>query len=134
MTLPATVVVGALVLVVGLVWVLVPPFPAPGTLMDRPLSALTKQLGPPRELMPQGPSPLRLGKSVAWEKSRGIAFWTLQADWTEEPVDPLRTPDMVSRCLRLKWAPEWLGVVLFLPCEAVGRARVMASNNRWRGP
>ena len=132
MTLRAVGIVGLLVAVMGLVWVLVPPFPSPGTLLDKSLQALTMQLGPSHEVAPPMPAPLRAGKTVAWLKSRGIAVWEVQADWTTPSADSLSPPDMVSRCLRLKWAPAWTGVLL--PCEAVARARVMASNNRWRGP
>ena len=132
MTLRAVGIVGLLVVLAGLVWVLVPPFPSPETLLDKSLQALTMQLGSSVEVTLPVPAPLRGGKTIGWEKSRGIAVWELQADWTKPPADPQLPPDMVSRCLRIKWAPAWVGVLL--PCQAVARARVMASNNRWRGP
>jgi hypothetical protein len=122
----------AAIVVAGLVWVLVPPFPSPRELLDDSLPDLTMQLGAAHEVTLSVPAPLRSWKTVAWEKSRGIAVWELQADWSRPPVDPLSPPDMVSRCLHVRWAPALEGVVL--PCEAVARARVMASNNRWRGP
>ena len=133
MTGRALVGVGAAILVAGLVWILVPPFPPPATLLDIPLTALTEQFGPSRDSVEEVRAPPRSAKSVVWERSRGIAYWTLQADWSKPTIELSGPPDMVSRCLHLRWAPEWVAVLL-LPCETVAKARVMASNNRWRGP
>ena len=132
MTISAAVIVGAFVLVIGLAWVLVPPFPSPETLINSSLTALTGRFGPPHDLPPETPAPLRSAKSVAWTRSRVVAVWMLQADWNKAPPNPVAHPDMVSRCLRVSWAPDWLGA--FLPCKAVVIGQVMASNNRWRGP
>jgi hypothetical protein len=132
MTGRSAVAIVAVIILLGLVWVLVPPFPAPADLIDKSPQALTMQLGSSHDVALAVPAPLRPWRTVAWEKSRGIAVWELQANWARAPADPLSPPDVISRCLRVSWAPAWADVVL--PCEAVARGRVMASNNRWRGP
>jgi len=122
----------ALVLFGVVALTLIPPFPSPGNLINKSPEALAMQFGSSHEDTLPLPAPLRPWKTIAWEKSRGFGVWELQASWAKAPADPLSPPDMVSRCLRVKWAPAFAAVVL--PCEAVARGRVMASNNRWRGP
>ena len=137
MTRSAAVLLGAVVVLASAaVWVLVPPFPSAETLMDRPLPALVKQFGAPQEaVLPSWlPTRLRPARSVEWVVSRGVAVWTLGASWNKPSTDFDVRPDSVSRCLRLRWVPEWTSVVLFLPCDFVARGSIMASNNRWRGP
>jgi len=136
MTIRSTVPIGAVILLLALAWVLVPPFPSPSELIDKSRQALTTQLGSSHEVAMLVPEPLRSKirgwKTIGWEKSRGIAIWELEATWTRTPDDPLSLPDMVSRCLHLRWAPD--PASFFLPCDTVMRGWVMASNNRWRGP
>jgi len=124
--------IAAVIVLLGLVWVLVPPFPSPNTLIDKSLPALTMQFGSSHEVTLSVPAPVHPWKTVAWEKPRGIATWQFRATWTRAPADPLAPPDMVSRCLHINGAPALADLVL--PCEAIFRGRVMASNNRWRGP
>ena len=131
MTRRTSVAVGALLLLSGgLFWILVPPFPAPRSLLDSSLPALTRQFGPPRDVAMAAPMAARGGKALGWEASRGIAFWALDVYF---PVNSALRPDMVSRCLHPRWVPDWVGIALFLPCDTVAKSRVMASNNRWRG-
>jgi hypothetical protein len=92
--------VGALLLVIGVIWVFVPPFPSPRGLVDLSLLDLEREVGLPKESTPF---------SVTWYRSRGIAFWTLQADWYKGQVITSSRPDWVARCLRFKWVPEWVG-------------------------
>ena len=113
-------------------WTLIPPFPPPSTLIDQSPQALAMQLGAPHEIASPVPAPQRPWRTIAWEKSRGIATWEVQAEWGSAPDDPLSPPDMVWRCLRVTWASVLAAVPL--RCETVMRGRVMTSNNRWRGP
>jgi hypothetical protein len=118
MTVRAAVVVSALVLL--LVWVLVPPFPRPETLLNSSLPALTKQFGPAHDstLPPISGSSVT---SVAWDRPRLVATWTLQAAWmTRHAADAAAQPDSVLRCLR--WAPQSLDVRI--PCDVSYSARV----------
>ena len=110
------------VLIVGwLAWTLMPAFPSPETLMLRPLEALTKDLG----------APARVGaSSVVWEKSRGLGLWSLRAQW-RSAANLQMHPDTVSRCFRIRWAPEQSS---FCQASAWLRTHVMASNFRWSGP
>ena len=133
MTRRTAVVAAAMIVSGGLAWILVPPFPRPETLLSSSLPALTKQFGPPDQIMRKLTSDKRSVTSVAWVTSRGIAFWTLQVDWSASLVNPTARPEGVSRCLRPRLLPEWVGVVLFLPCGAAVNGRVMASNNAWSG-
>jgi len=122
-------ILGASVLALGLMWVLVPPFPSTKVLIRSSWAALTQEFGIPQELPPEGAGRWHPAKSVVWKRSRGIAVWTLEAAWNKAPVDSGATPDMVSRCLL--WEPHWWDA--HFPCDAASMARVMASNNRWRG-
>src|SRR5271170_1593192 len=123
MTWIAAVLVGTLVLVAAVIWVLIPPFPPPRTLLNSSLPTLIQRLGTPREVVL--PVPLRPAKLLEWAESRGVAFWTFQAVWQNPPADPTAHPDYVTRRLRLRGAPDWLNIILFLPCEAVFRARIL---------
>jgi hypothetical protein len=131
MTAKVVLILGA-VLVGGCVWMLVPAFPAPERLIDSSLIDLTNRFGPGREITPDSRAFYRPAKSVAWDKTRGIALWTLRADWYHAPKGPVAHPDSVSRCMRLIWGSESLSD--FLPCEVVATARVMASNYRLERP
>jgi hypothetical protein len=134
MNLRVSAAVGIAALAGALLWILVPPFPAPTMLLDVSLTDIADRLGPPIDMSQEGPQELRSAKSVGWVKSRGIATWTLRADWSNSGADRYSHPDMVFRCLRLRWLPETVSVLLMLPCEAVTRGRIMASNLRWSGP
>ena len=114
------------VLVAGSVWVLLPPFPPAAELIRKSLSELTAQLGAPSQVKSDVPAPLRAARSVIWAKGRGVADWVVQADWSQLSFDDSSHPDAVSRCLRLRWVSEGVGVVLFLPCEYVTEGRVFA--------
>ena len=113
-------------------WVLTPPFPEPRHLIDMPIASLSNHFGPPIELTPERIDP-RFATSLLWERPRGVARWTLRADWYAGPEGPMPNPDSVTRCLHLNWGPDWLGVVLFLPCTTLARAQVATSNMRWSG-
>ena len=117
MTGCAAVGVVVLVLAAGLIWVLVPPFPSPETLLGKPLGALATQFGPAREVASQTPAAARWGKAVAWEKSRGVAVWTLEADWRKTPEGDSARPDMVSRCLKPR-SGDRIGWEWFCSCPA----------------
>jgi hypothetical protein len=100
-------------------WILTPPYPTPGELIDSSLSALTARLGPPAGEIPR----IHPGRSFAWQKSRLFAVWTLRADWNSPSPGAMTPADDVSRCLRIEWVAAWANVML--PCKAVSRARVM---------
>ena len=134
MTARASILTCVLALAVGLVWILVPPFPPPRALLYSSLPSLTQRFGAPLDASAELPAELRPARAAAWKKYRGIAVWTLEAGWTRAPADATAHPDIVARCLRLRWLPEWASVVLFLPCDSVVMAQVMASNHRWRVP
>jgi hypothetical protein len=121
----------AALLAFGLAWVLVPPFPSPDLLLNTPLPELTKRFGVPRAAAPQQiAGSLDAVKAVAWDRSRLVATWTLQADWVRwHGRDPAAHPDSLLRCLR--WAPP---INILAPCDGAYTAQVMASNNRWRDP
>jgi hypothetical protein len=80
---------------------LTPPFPAPDALMGDSYSELVVALGPPTDSIPT--------KFVAWQKSRGVAIWTLEVGYGTAPIDQAATPGHVSRCL---WV-DWAGVSIF---------------------
>jgi hypothetical protein len=119
----AVAVSAALALAAMCAWMLIPPFPAPTALIDNSPSSLTSKFGPPTGSIAISPVPWHPANSVAWEKSRGVAVWSLQADWQRVSTDPMAYPDSVSRCLRILW------VNLSLQCDVVARARVMAPNH-----
>jgi len=125
---------GASVLVPVWLSILAPPFPPPATLLHTSLPGLVERLGTPRDVILPVPEPIRPAKSVEWAVARGVAVWTFRAVWAKAPAEPRAHPDYVSRCLRLRATPDWVSTILFLPCDAVFEGRVMASNNRWRGP
>jgi hypothetical protein len=102
----------ALVLLAVSAWVLIPPFPPPAALMDTSFAALTARLGYPTGSIPT--------KFVVWEKSRGIAVWSLEVGYDSATVAPMELPHSVSRSLWFKWA----GVSV--PYGYATRARVMA--------
>ena len=130
MKVRAVAALSVLALVVALTWILIPPFPTPMALIGSSLASLTAQLGSPREVTLDVPAPLRPAQSVEWSKTRVVAIWTVQADWQKAPASDSAHPDMVSRCLRPRGAPEWVRIVLFLPCDTVFEGRVTVSNNR----
>jgi hypothetical protein len=120
--------VAAVVVILVLVTVVrsvTPPFPSPGSLLDKSYGAIVAELGAPADIDPNAKwSPkLRSGKSVAWVKSWPFAVWTLQIDYRSTSFGPEARPDSVSRCLESKWS--WVNWVL--PCEAIFRARVKVS-------
>ena len=97
----------ASMLLLGSLWVLVPPFPSPDTLVGSSLPTLKSQLGSPQwELTLKRRSDIIPAQSVLWEKSRGVATWRLGASWNDLPVDPMAHPDFVDRTLIFKWGPE----------------------------
>jgi hypothetical protein len=118
MSLRSTISIGAApILLAALAWVLIPPFPSPAALMDTSFAALTAQLGRPAGSIPT--------KFVVWQKSRGIAVWSLEAGYDTATVDATALPKYVSRIL---WV-EWTGISV--PFGYAARARVMAPNNRF---
>jgi len=114
-----------IVVLVALVWSFPPPFPTPGSLLDKSYVAIAAQLGAPADIDQNAklPSALRSGKSVAWVKGWPFAAWTLQIDYRLTSFGPEARPDSVSRCLESKWS--WVN--WFLPCEAIFRARIRVS-------
>jgi hypothetical protein len=132
--LRAVVVMAVLILVIRAALVVAPPFPAATTLIREPLRELATELGPPEEMTENVPAHLPASKSWVWSRSRVIAYWTVEADLPHGTVGDSSHPISVLRCLRLKWVPEWVGVMLFLPCDAVMEAHIVASNFRWSGP
>jgi hypothetical protein len=102
----------AATIVTASVWLLTPPFPAPDALITRSYSDLVVVLGPPTGSIPN--------KFVSWQKSRGIAIWTLEAGYGVSPIDRRATPGQVSRCLWIDWA----GVSILCRMAVVGRAAV----------
>jgi hypothetical protein len=74
-------------------WLLIPPFPPPATMMDETYATLTGKLGTPTGAIPT--------KFVAWERSRAIEVWSLEAGFGSAPIDPHEHPGHVSRCLRI---------------------------------
>jgi hypothetical protein len=115
------IVAGALILI-GMVWVLVPPFPRADTLLSKSLPELREQLGAPEASGEAALASSFLAKSVVWTKRRGLADWTVRADWLRG--DATGHPSTVSRCLRLRWLPEAVSVFLLLPCDTAMEARV----------
>jgi hypothetical protein len=92
------------------VWVLIPPFPSPPALVGKPSSALVSLLGPATGALPD--------KFVAWEQSRGVAVWTLEASYIAWPVDPDSVTTGIKRCLWIKWA----GISVLCQRAVVARA------------
>jgi hypothetical protein len=101
----------AVTIIAASVWVLTPPFPAPEALITRPYSDLLVALGPPVGSIPT--------KFVAWQKSRGIAIWTLEAGYGMAPINQRATPGRVSRCLWIDWA----GVSILCRRAVMGKSR-----------
>src|SRR5271154_2554373 len=58
-------------------WVLIPPFPSPEIAVNDSFATLTEKLGPPVGSIPT--------KFVAWQRSRGVAVWSLQAEYRSAP-------------------------------------------------
>jgi hypothetical protein len=97
MSLRSTASIGAaLVFLAASAWVLIPPFPSPAALMDTSFASLTARLGHPTGSIPT--------KFVVWEKSRGIAVWSLEVGYDTVSVDPTALPHAISRSLWVKWA------------------------------
>lgn len=65
-------------------------------MMDDTYAILTGKLG-----LSAGSIPT---KFVAWERSRVIAVWSLEAGLSSVPLDPREHPEHVSRCLWVPWA------------------------------
>jgi hypothetical protein len=78
-------------------WSMVPPFPSPDTLAASSRSAMENHYGVPTAGRAIGAT------SAAWETSRGIAVWSVRASWT---THPLGIPNVVWRCVRLRWTPD----------------------------
>jgi hypothetical protein len=114
-----------ILVLVTLVRSVTPPFPSPGSLLDKSYAAIDAELGAPADIDPNAkwPPKLRSAKSVAWVKPWPLAVWTLQIDYRLTSFGPEARPDSVSRCLESKWS--WVNWVL--PCEAIFRARVKVS-------
>lgn len=104
-------------LLVVLIRSVLPPFPDPDSLLDKPYAAILSELGKPGDFDPNAkwPAALNPAKSVAWVKPWLFATWKLQIDYTRTPFSPQAHPDGASRCLESRW--EWLSWVL--PCDAV---------------
>jgi hypothetical protein len=102
----------ALVILGASAWVAIPPFPPPAALMDTSFAALTARLGHPTGSIAT--------KFVVWEKSRGIAVWSLEVGYDSATLAPMELPHSISRSLWFKWA----GVSI--PYGYATRARVMA--------
>jgi len=102
-----------------MIWTLIPPFPASPLLLDEPLSSLTRRFGPPNVIGPTSAVPWHPSRSLAWEKSRGIGIWILQADWGKALPTATTHPDSVSRTLRV------LGANLPFSGDAAVRATVL---------
>jgi hypothetical protein len=115
----------ALVLAVVLGWSLVPPFPAPGTVTMTSRSALDARFGAPNVPTLDSDAPFPHAMSLSWERSRGVAVWSLRAYWRNAAVDDDAHPDGTSLCFRIRWAPEQSSLCLE---SLVLKARVMASN------
>jgi hypothetical protein len=114
MLLRSTALIGAgVVFFAASAWVLIPPFPSPAGLMDLSFTYLTARLGPPTGSIPT--------KFVVWEKSRGIAMWSLEVGFDTATVDPTALPQNISRRLWVKWAG------LSVPYGYAVRARVSGS-------
>lgn len=82
-------------------WTLISPFPSSRVLLDEPLPALSARFGPPNGSVPTSAVPWHPAKSLAWEKSRGIAVWTLEVDWDKTSPSPTTPPAFVSQSLRI---------------------------------
>jgi hypothetical protein len=108
----------AVALIAASVWLLTPPFPAPEALISHSYSDLVTALGAPTGSIPT--------KFVAWQKSRGVAIWTLEAAYGETPIDHRATPGQVSRCLWIDWA----GVSILCRTVVIGRV-ALTPNNRF---
>jgi hypothetical protein len=105
----------ALVLLATLAWVLIPPFPSPDALMDTSFASLTAKLGHPAGSIPT--------TFAVWQRSRGIAIWSLEVGYDSATIDATSLPQSVSRSLRIAWA----GVSI--PYGYTARARLMVPNN-----
>jgi hypothetical protein len=116
MSVRSTISIGAaLVLLATLAWVLIPPFPSPVALMDTSFASLTAKLGHPAGSIPT--------KFAVWQKSRGIAVWSLEVGYDTATIDPTALPQSISRSLWIEWA----GVSI--PFGYTARARLMVPNN-----
>ena len=95
-----------------LAWVLIPPFPSPMSLMDTSFASLTATLGHPSRSIPT--------EIAVWQKSRGIAVWSLEVGYNAAPIDPTAQPQSISRTLRIAWAD------ISIPYGYTAQARVIA--------
>jgi hypothetical protein len=86
----------AILLSVGVAWILIPPFSTPSALVGKPYAMLALQLGPSTGEIPD--------KFVVWEKSRGVAVWSIQARYDTWPIESRSVVRGAKRCLWIKWA------------------------------
>ena len=108
-----------LLLGLAVTWSLTSPFPSSLIVLNEPLPAMASRFGSPNEAIPTNAVLRQPGRAVAWEKSRGIAVWTLEADWEKARASSAAPPDFVSRSVRL------LGVNLPFPGDAAIRGRIL---------
>ena len=116
-------------------WALAPPFPSPIALIDTPQSALLAEFGPSTHRKASTDLERRLaglGRTLAWDRSRGIAVWSLEAYFVGHADDPTALPMSVSRCLHADWAGNALDS--YLPCMGIAKTHVMAPNPRLERP
>jgi|ERR1700722_735651 len=92
-----------------------PPFPEPGTLIDRPYESIVAILGRPDGGIPD--------KFVAWSRDRGPLRWDFELYTNESPPVPTSMSGTASRCL---WVPS-LGIPI--RCKRISRARVVVPSN-----
>ena len=64
---------GAVLVIAGITWIMIPPFPAPMGLLDDYLTSLTAQLGPGNVVILDVPASIRSARTVEWRKSRVLA-------------------------------------------------------------
>jgi hypothetical protein len=109
----------ALLLMSMFAWVLVPPYPSPVSLMDKSFATLTASLGHPSRLAPT--------EIAVWQKSRGVAVWSLEVGYNTAPIEPTTLPQNISRSLRIVW-PD-----IAIPYGYSARARLMVPNTALKG-
>jgi hypothetical protein len=114
------------ILVITMAWTLVPPFPSPSPLTALALPALTARFGRPSI---EDSDAVRPGVAAVWDKSRGLAIWSLRAEWRRGTAESTH-PAFMSLCFRIKLAPRQSS---FCYASIVVGARVLASNLRWSG-
>jgi hypothetical protein len=90
-------------------WVFIPPFPAPSELVGMSHSAVVSLVGPSTGALPD--------KFAVWEKSRGVATWSLRASYDTWPIAPGALTFDARRCLWIQWA----GVSIFCQRATQGR-------------